>query len=119
MNLNICFLFLNVFFVNSSQIIKNNHLPACKNCIYYKPSYLNNFSSTYSKCEKFGEKNIITNEITYNYADSCRRDESKCGEVGTYFENDKNVKLKIFRHYFINNIQYFFPFICIIISRII
>jgi hypothetical protein len=117
MKLNGILLFLNILFVNTTKMIKNFHLPACKNCIHFKPKYLSDYCSPYSKCEKFGEKNIINNEITYHYVDSCRTDELKCGEIGTYFENDNNIKFKILRHKFINNIHYFILFIIIIILK--
>jgi hypothetical protein len=88
----------------NAKIIKNMNFPSCKNCIYFKPSiYNNDFTSILSKCEKFGEKNIITDEITYNYADSCRNDDLKCGKEGIYFVEEKNIKFKIFSYKFVSN----------------
>ena len=73
--------------LNSDKIIKNMDLPACRNCIYYKPSMTSfDFASPFSKCEKFGEKDIISDKITYKYADSCRNDEQMCGKEGKYFK---------------------------------
>jgi len=90
--------------VSGSPIIKNSNIPACRNCIHYKPSFYNNeFTSSYNDCKKFGEKNIITDEITYNYADSSRNDESKCGKEGRYFVEEKNIKFKIFSYKFVSN----------------
>jgi hypothetical protein len=43
------------------------------------------FTSTLNICEKFGNKNIITDKITYDYADLCRQSDTKCGEEGKYF----------------------------------
>lgn len=63
--------------VPKKVVIKNENLPVCLHCIHFSPEY--------SKCTKFGEKNIITNEIRYNSAEYCREDENKCGEKGTYF----------------------------------
>ena len=92
-------LYLLFIFVNSEKIIKNINIPACKNCIHYKPSYFTtDFTETFNKCDKFGNKNIITNEISYDFADMCRNDENKCGYEGKYFEQEKNIKLKIFTH---------------------
>lgn len=93
--------------VHSNKIIKNINYPSCRNCIYYKPnSFDNDFTSMVSKCEKFGEKNIITDEIRYNYADSCRDNESKCGKEGKYFEEEKNINMKILLHKIISNMSY-------------
>jgi hypothetical protein len=46
----------------------------------------------------FGDKNIVTEEITYDYANNCRDDENKCGINGVYFNEEKNLKLKLFKH---------------------
>lgn len=75
------------------KFIKNSNLPVCRQCIHYSPDGL-------STCAKFGEKNIVTNEINHAYAASCRRDENKCGEKGVFFEKDSplGIFLKHFRH---------------------
>ena len=93
--------------VPSNKIIKNINYPSCRNCIHYKPnSYYSDFTSILSKCEKFGEKNIITDEIKYNFADSCRDNESKCGKEGKYFEEEKNINTKILLHKITSNMSY-------------
>ena len=91
--------------VNSEQIIKNINIPSCRNCVHYKPSYYTtDFTASFNKCDKFGDKNIITNKISYDYADTCRDNENKCGNGGKYFEQEKNVELKIFTHQIISRI---------------
>jgi len=62
--------------------IKNIHYPACKDCIYFIPDK----SIMFSKCSFFGEKNIITGEIKYDFADLSRDNEKKCGVNGTYYK---------------------------------
>ena len=90
--------------VSSEQIIKNINIPTCRNCVHYKPSYYTtDFTASFNKCNKFGDKNIITNKISYDYADMCRTNENKCGNEGKYFE-EKNVELKIFIHQIISRI---------------
>lgn len=86
-------------FVTSEQIIKNVNLPICKNCKFYKPD------PTYylSRCEKFGEKNIFTGKITYDYASLMRNSESDCGQEGKYFELEKNPLLKQVKYKFLPN----------------
>ena len=106
--------------VPSDKIIQNMEFPSCKNCIYYKPSFLNNdFTSTFNKCYKFGEKDIVTDKVTYNFADFCRNDETKCGKEGKYFKKEKNIKFKVFRHKIISNFPLSLPIIFIIINLII
>jgi len=95
--------------INSKKIkfIKNVDYPSCKNCIYYKPSLSSlDFDSTLSKCEKFGKKNIISEEITYDYVESCRDDKEKCGIEGKYFEEESNIRLKIIKHQIISKGPY-------------
>jgi hypothetical protein len=105
---------------NTDKIIKNFHFPSCKNCVFYKPDPNTvNFISTLSKCEKFGEKNIVSDEITYDYADICRRDESKCGKEGVFFEEEKNVEIKVFKHKLIVNLPYSLPIFLLVINLII
>jgi hypothetical protein len=104
----------------NDKFIQNINIPSCKNCIHFKSSFYNNdFSSSLNKCGKFGEKNIITDEIKYFYADSCRIDENKCGENGFYFEEDKNINRKILLHKIITNTPYGIPLIILISNLII
>ena len=91
-------LYLLFALVNGENFIRNFNTPSCKNCVYYRPSIHNEFTSTLNKCTLFGEKDIITDEITYDYADTCRRDEKKCGLFGFGFKKEKNIKLKMVKH---------------------
>ena len=110
-----CLLLLSM--VNPEKIIKNNHLPSCRNCIYYEPyGYSSDFNSLFSKCNKFGEKNIITDEVKYKYVDSCRDDESKCGKEGKYFVEEPNISMKIWKHKIIHYSPYFVTVLIVIIS---
>jgi len=104
---------------NTDKIIKNMHIPACRNCVFYKPNHSSfQFSSTFNKCEKFGEKNIITNEITYDYADSCRTSENKCGQTGVHFKEETNVIGKIIKHKLLFLLPFSFPIIVVLMSAI-
>lgn len=94
--------------------IKHNLLPSCKNCKYYIPHPSSSFASDLSTCSKFGTKNIVTDEIKYDYADFCRKDELKCGETGKYFEIEKKLVFKIVKHELLHNL----PKILIIISYV-
>jgi len=102
-------LFINVInsekFIKNKNIVKNIDIPSCKSCIHYKPSpYDSDFTSTTSRCEKFGEKNVITEQIVLDFADSCRRDDTKCGKEGNYYFEEPYLDLKIFKHKLISSI---------------
>jgi hypothetical protein len=98
-------LYLLPFLVDCEKIIKNVNVPACRNCIHYQPDpYNNDFTSMLNKCNKFGNKNIITDKITYDFADSCRMDESKCGKEGKYFVEEPNINMKILKYSIFKNI---------------
>jgi hypothetical protein len=91
--------------VNSEKIIKNTNIPSCRNCVHYKPSYYStDFTASYNKCNKFGDKNIVTDEIIFDYADLCRKNEKKCGIEGKYFLLEKNIDFKIINHQIISSL---------------
>ena len=101
------YLFL-LYFVNSENIIKNIKIniikdinyPSCYNCVYYKPSlFSTDYGSSTSKCEK----NILTGHIKYDYISLSRIDELKCGKEGKYFEEQRNLNLKMFTHMIISS----------------
>ena len=81
-----------------NKIITNGDLPSCRNCIYFKPTIYDEFTSSLSRCEKFGKKDILTDKINYVFADLCRQDENKCGKTGKYFKQEENIDLKIFKY---------------------
>ena len=83
----------------STPTIKNAHLPSCKNCIHFAPDkYYYEYATSISKCNKFGDKHIVTDKITNRYADSCRADENLCGKEGKYFEEDPYIQWKVLGH---------------------
>lgn len=67
-------------------IIKNEHVKACSNCLFFiKPTSPDIQASLYHRCKKFGEKDIITGEIDHLFALSCRKDKSLCGMEAKHF----------------------------------
>jgi len=71
------------------QIIKNSELPLCHNCFYFYPvskEENNNIIFEKSKCLKYGIRNIVSGEVSYNFAHNMRQSESKCGQNGKNFE---------------------------------
>jgi hypothetical protein len=63
--------------------------PVCVNCLYFIPPK-NNYpydalpsDSVYGKCKKFFDIDLVTGEVTHEYARVCRVD--KCGPDGKHF----------------------------------
>jgi len=94
--------------VSSTRLTKNNNINIlpCRNCVHYKPNiYSSDFNSFMGQCDKFYKEVNVTNRIQLDYADLCRKNEDKCGVLGKYFEQEKNLNFKILKH----NIIYNFP----------
>ena len=70
-----------IVIAKKTKFIKNIRLPSCADCNYYIPGTLKS-----GKCSKFGEKDIITGKITYEYALHTRLTENMCSITGHYFE---------------------------------
>jgi len=62
------------------KFIKNHDKPLCKNCKFYRT--VNN------KCTKFGNTNLISGSINYEYAYYCRTDKTKCGIDAIFYEEN-------------------------------
>lgn len=80
------------FFLQSKPDIKNIDYPNCKDCIYFKkdPHPLDeSLRYTFSKCEFFGEKDVVSGKIEYRYTSSCRIFDSLCGKEGKYYKEKK------------------------------
>jgi hypothetical protein len=71
--------------------IKNLSVPKCITCKNYIPYAVD--LDSFAKCKKFGATNLVSGEIYYDYADSCRDSESKCGTNGNYYVNDEYYRL--------------------------
>lgn len=72
-----------------TKLIQNGHLPACRNCVHFS------HQKYYGSCRKFGEKNIVTEEISYDIAESCRYDETRCGMEGRFFQQETPLKIQL------------------------
>lgn len=66
----------------------------CKDCRYFIGNDL--------ECGKFGDTNIITGKVTYEYARSMRRDEKKCGDKAIHFEENQ-FKIVTVPYYFLKD----------------
>ena len=90
------------------KIIRNIHLPSCKNCIHYKHRFIGN------ECRKFGEKNLVSGTITHIHPNVCRSDESLCGKKGNHYEKSNSIRLRLLEHKIFRPITLLiaFPAIC-------
>ena len=69
-----------------NQNIKNSEILLCKNCFYFYPvSKEENIIYEKSLCFKYGNKNIVSGEVSYEFAHNIRQSESKCGLKGKNF----------------------------------
>lgn len=81
-------------FKETETFIRHGDKPPCVECKHYVPCTFDTFESTYSKCNKFGGKDIHTGEIVFDYATSARRDDALCGTPGKYFKTENYLCLK-------------------------
>lgn len=95
--------FLPLLLTAGQPIIKNINIPACRNCKYYKMGFWDT-TGYLSKCGKFGEKDINTGQISFDFANECRRDEEKCGKQGKHFEQEPNLNFRLLKHTLVNNV---------------
>jgi hypothetical protein len=95
--------------------VKDANMPVCSDCKFYTPSTFDDYLSSSSRCSKYGEKDIYTGTINYDFISSCRNDKTKCGPEGKDFELetnfiDKKLKHHVKRYSFIYFLLYFYPF---------
>jgi hypothetical protein len=58
------------------------------------------------ECRKFGETNLVTGKITYEYARSAREDNKKCGEDAVLFEKNHFKIITVPYYYFKDNLLF-------------
>jgi hypothetical protein len=86
--------------------VKDANVPVCSYCKFYKPSIYSDFYSDTAKCTKFGNKDIYTGDIHYDYVSSCRRNKEQCGLEGKLFEAEPNMVDKKLKHF----VERYLPF---------
>ena len=64
------------------QVIRNGAAPVCKNCVYYIP----NKERNYIRCMKYGNKDVVTGEVEFDYAFYARSKPDMCGLEGRSFQ---------------------------------
>lgn len=76
-----------------------NTKPLCKDCKYFIPNY--------KHCGKFGETNLITGEVSYEYARIARNNSGKCKEDAIHFEQNKYKYITKPYYFCLDNYYYF------------
>ena len=89
--------------------IKDAEAPICANCKFYKPSIYSDFYSDTAKCVKFGNKDIYTGDIHYDYVSACRHNKEQCGLEGKLFEAEPNMFDKKLKHF----VERYLPFLLV------
>lgn len=72
------------------ETIQNMHVPKCTTCKYFIPGnndklFFYSDPHTFAQCKKFGTADLVSNEISYDYAEICRITDTKCGTNGAYY----------------------------------
>ena len=79
-----------------NNFIKYKVSPSCVKCIHFLNDYPENVHL--GKCKLFGEKNLVTGKINYQFAEICRANNNMCMSDGFYYkenpDNDLIIKLK-------------------------
>lgn len=74
--------------------IKNKDFKSCTGCAHFLEHSTNypydslpndEKYEKYGKCKMFGEQNLVSGNVEYDYATWCRQDKYKCGIHGKYF----------------------------------
>ena len=63
--------------------IRNKKFPICSNCVHFIERTIN-YPYEGDRCKKFGEMDLISGAIKYEFAAVCRLDEF-CGKKGSHY----------------------------------
>ena len=66
-------------------------MPACKNCKHFDSDFTLFSDQKYGICKLYGDKDLITNKISYYLASSARGNNDVCGTQGKNYEEVPNV----------------------------
>jgi hypothetical protein len=71
----------------STSFIRNKELPICSTCVHFiEPTHNYPYDpipcDKQGRCKNFGEVNMITGTIEYDFANDCRLNDNKCGKMG-------------------------------------
>ena len=66
--------------------ITNKNQPTCITCKHFFPISKDERDISFAKCKMFGDRNVVTGKINYDYADYCRKSDRRCGYEAKYYE---------------------------------
>ena len=66
--------------------IVNNGMPECRNCKHFMPHDSEAHKYNLATCLLYGEKNVISGKIRFEYAEHVRNREKQCSKLGVNFE---------------------------------
>ena len=61
-------------------------LPECRNCKYFMPHDSELYKYKLATCLLYGNKDVVSGKITFEYADHVRNRDSQCSREGVNFE---------------------------------
>ena len=74
-----------------STFIRNKKLPICSKCVHFI-EHKNNYpydpipsDKLYGRCNQFGEVDLVTGLIEYDFASICRNNDNKCGKFASHY----------------------------------
>jgi hypothetical protein len=82
--------------ITTTKFILNSGLPECCKCKHFIPYNSKELNYTLGKCRIYGQKNIVSGEIEYEFADHCRQNIGQCTKHGFHYEAKDlhNIKAK-------------------------
>lgn len=62
----------------------------CKTCVHFRGDKMYPLDYSQARCMLFGNQCVVSGDITYLYAERCRRDNSMCGREGKHYKSREN-----------------------------
>jgi len=76
---------------SENDFVKYRVSPSCVTCIHFLNDSPENVAV--GKCKLFGEKNLVTGKINYQFAEICRIKNNMCMSDGLYYKKNPHDKL--------------------------
>ncbi len=59
----------------------------CKTCVHFRADKRQPMDYTQARCILFGNQCVVSGDVTYLYAERCRRDSTMCGREGIHYKS--------------------------------
>jgi hypothetical protein len=93
------FKFTSLTVLQSTSQASIQKVKVCRDCKFFRPNT--------RECGYFGNTNLVSGKINYEYASTMRIDKNKCGEIAKQFEENK-YKIVTVPYYFLLDYWYIF-----------